>query len=153
MSYAECRKQSLNAECHYAECRHAKCRGPLHCSNNFWTPFLTVVSFFFFGWKNLFLRKLFVKKCVLYNSKTWQCLYSFPFAKFATKNSLIKASEVTVLLILPWLPWVKELKESKTYLYNPRQEMRHCWWYSCFCCSFHGQKIANVNTNLKCLFS
>jgi hypothetical protein len=25
--YAECRKQTHNAECHFAECRYAECRG------------------------------------------------------------------------------------------------------------------------------
>jgi hypothetical protein len=25
--YADCRKLTLNAECHYAECRYAECRG------------------------------------------------------------------------------------------------------------------------------
>jgi hypothetical protein len=33
--YAQCRKQTHNAECHYGECRYADCRGAVKISQYF----------------------------------------------------------------------------------------------------------------------
>ncbi len=126
-------------------------------------PFIVAITF-----KHLFLLLLFLfsflffyeRICFVENFSEKNVFYSIHkrgnslyICKVCSKNYLEKRPLKRQWLILPWLLWVKELKQNKTFFVESKERNETLLMAQVFLLQLLLQKIANVNTTLKCLFS